>query len=956
MAEGAKKFKFVSPGIYFSVIDNSQLERQASGVGPVVITRAKKGPGLRPVRVESRSELVQIFGEPTPGGNGNDPWRQGDQSAPTYGMYAAFAYLKNSAPVTVVRLMGSAHTEATAGGAAGWETKDSSGNFNGLSTGQDGGGAYGLFIIDSGSATSNLTGALAAVFYVSEGTLALSGTLRGSSTPTTGSAVFVESLGDNQEFKLIAMDENSTITDETTFNFSENSARFIRKVFNTNPTLTNSAITRTSNLKKYWLGETFERHLSNTLSNSGAGQNYAVLLGLKGDAATKEGSDFRKSTQEPKSGWIISQDLQVVLGTPNTYNPANMTQLFRFVGLNTGEWVNRSLKVSIEDIKKSPTTDNEYGTFTVSIRQVGDNDNSVKAIERFTGCNLNPFSANYVGKKIGDKYVVWDDTERRYIEYGNYENRSKFVRLEINADVDAGATNPSYLPFGFLGPVRHKGFTLLSGSANANVYGSDTESLTTTSFVKAAGTIARANVEGAEFVNVGNLDFTGSFEFPKISLRTAASAGNLASPQDAYWGIDTTRASNTRLEPSYADMVRTLPDGYDSFSPTANETEYSFLFSLDDVSGSGINAVYSSGSRAAGTSLTAVFGSYEKVLDSGFDKFTLPLNGGFDGLDITEKEPFRNTLLDGGTDTTNYAFNSVKRAIDAVSDPEVLDLNVLTMPGLTNTALTNQIIDVADSRNDCLAVIDVEGGYVPNTENTTVETSRLGSASSVISNLRSRNINTHVAATYHPWLRYQDTISGASFWGPPSIAALGSFAYTEASEELWYAPAGVDRGGLSDGIAGLPVTSTREKLRQKDRDALYEAGVNPIASFPDTGVVIWGQKTLKMTPSALDRINVVRMLNFIKKAMSGFSAATLFQPNVKQTWNSFLGRALPFLESIQSRFGLDEFKLILDETTTTAELRDRNIVYGKLFLKPTKAIEFFAFDVSIESSGASFAE
>ena len=177
---------------------------------------------------------------------------------------------------------------------------------------------------------------------------------------------------------------------------------------------------------------------------------------------------------------------------------------------------------------------------------------------------------------------------------------------------------------------------------------------------------------------------------------------------------------------------------------------------------------------------------------------------------------------------------------------------------------------------------------------------------------------------------------------------------SEAQSEIWFAPAGFTRGGLSEGSAGMPVIGVRDRLTSKQRDELYSANVNPIATFPAEGIVIFGQKTMQVTPSALDRINVRRLMIFVKKEISRMAATTLFDQNVRSTWNRFLSRVNPFLRSVQSRLGLTEFKVILDETTTTPELVDRNIMYAKILLKPARAIEYIAVDFVITNSGASF--
>tara|TARA_Y100000034_G_scaffold52476_1_gene64410 strand:- start:138 stop:704 length:567 start_codon:yes stop_codon:yes gene_type:complete len=186
------------------------------------------------------------------------------------------------------------------------------------------------------------------------------------------------------------------------------------------------------------------------------------------------------------------------------------------------------------------------------------------------------------------------------------------------------------------------------------------------------------------------------------------------------------------------------------------------------------------------------------------------------------------------------------------------------------------------------------------------------------------------------------------------VVALGTFSSVDRRADPWFAPAGFTRGGLTEGSAGIPVVGVRQRLTSKDRDKLYAANINPIASFPAEGIVIFGQKTLQVTPSALDRVNVRRLMLFVKRRISFMASRLLFEPNVRATWNRFHGQVEPFLRGVKARFGLDEFKVVLDSTTTTPDLIDRNIMYAKILLKPTRAIEFIAIDFVITNSGASF--
>ena len=341
-----------------------------------------------------------------------------------------------------------------------------------------------------------------------------------------------------------------------------------------------------------------------------------------------------------------------------------------------------------------------------------------------------------------------------------------------------------------------------------------------------------------------------------------------------------------------------------------------------------------------------------------FNKFTTFFAHGFDGLDITEQEPFRNTRLDdsNATETTNYAFHSIHRAVDALRDSEVVEYNLATMPGITNAALTEHLIYTCEERGDALAIIDLENDYVPATENLSTETTRRGSVDSAVTSLRNRNLNSSYGCAYYPWVQVRDSFTTAVVWMPPSVVALGTMAFSEQQRALWFAPAGFTRGGLSMGSSGLNVVGVNQHLTSQDRDRLYAANVNPIASFPAEGIVIFGQKTLQVTPSALDRINVRRLLIFTKKEVSRIAATTLFEQNVRSTWNAFSSKVESFLNDIKAGFGLMDFKVVLDETTTTPEMIDRNILYARVYLKPARAIEFIALDFIITDTGASFAD
>jgi len=281
---------------------------------------------------------------------------------------------------------------------------------------------------------------------------------------------------------------------------------------------------------------------------------------------------------------------------------------------------------------------------------------------------------------------------------------------------------------------------------------------------------------------------------------------------------------------------------------------------------------------------------------------------------------------------------------------------MVAMPGITEETLNTTMVRNAEARADSLAIIDLPDVYKPPHETTasTFKDRVADSVQSVVDVFTNRGINSSYGCTYYPWVKIYDETSDAQLWVPPSIPAMGVMANTERRSALWFAPAGFNRGGLTEGSAGISVIGVTERLAAKDRDKLYEVNINPIASFPAEGIVIFGQKTLQITQSALDRINVRRLMIFVKKRVSRIANSLLFDQNVQSTWDRFTGQVQPFLETVKQGFGLTDFKVILDSSTTTPDLIDRNILYAKIFLKPARSIEFIAVDFVITNTGAAF--
>lgn len=926
-----KSFKFVSPGVFINEIDNSFRPRTPENIGPVVIGRAARGPAMQPIKVESYSEFVEVFGDTVPGNAGGDVYRYGNYQTPMYGTYAAKAFLNsNVAPLTYIRLLGTQADGATGDGIAGWETSDSP-----APALENNGGAYGLWIFKDSDKVGNVlgTGQLAAVWYLdSASSVLLSGAYSDDSSNSTASVGAV--IGVNSNKNYVVEVTSSGVSEKYEFNFRLGDSKFARGVFNTNPQLGNTGASDFYNSdleKKYFLGETFEQELVDAgLTEEGTS---AVILPIAQATATSVGPHkSREGTREAQTGWIIGQDL----GEAPVYDPQNAQELFYFVGRGHGEWLSKNVKISIQNVKPSNTRTSEYGSFSVVIRSLGDTDSRVSIIERFDNLNLDPTSENFIARKIGNMYMEWNESERRIRHYGEYPNQSKFIRVVMNEAVEDGAADAKYLPFGYQGPKKYADVSNWSGgtlTASDYIYSGSVYGLPTGGYLATSSAGANST--------------TASFAFPSVRLRVSSSDGGLPDQKNAYFGMQTTQTSGgTRPDASVADPHRYWP----------GTTEVAYYFSLDDlIVNTDGSSYYEEGSRAAGTSRTATSGSDFLIEDDGYNRFTTPMYGGFDGFDIFKPDPMFNLNM-GSNQTTDYRQNTYRRAIDTVADPEFADMNLLAVPGLTNTGLTAHMIDVCEERADAMAIIDLPNVYKPFAEGK-VDNRRdrvTGNASQAAQDIRTRQIDSSYGATFFPWVQTQDAPSGQLLWIPPSVAMMGVLASSERQSQVWFAPAGFNRGGLSDGAAGIPVSNVTQRLTSKERDTLYEARINPIASFPSSGIVVFGQKTLQERPSALDRINVRRLVIYLKKQISILSTQILFEQNVQATWNRFKGLVEPFLANVKTQFGISDYRLILDESTTTPDLIDQNIMYAKIMVKPARAIEYIAIDFVVASTGASF--
>jgi hypothetical protein len=547
--------------------------------------------------------------------------------------------------------------------------------------------------------------------------------------------------------------------------------------------------------------------------------------------------------------------------------------LLKIYTRSAGRATNDEVKVTIANVKPSANpTIYPFGTFDIQVRKFDDSDVRPVVLESFSQLTFDPSDPNYVLRRVGDIDEQFDTTQRKFIVVeGSFPNRSRYIRVKLNQDANFPAES---LPWGFRGYPK----LLFSGSSTAGTGANKVPDLQYTAFQR---------------------DLQGNFN------------------ANVSWGV-------SFVSGGVADRMRAFPDSLVSHL-TASDADFS-LKSLVSYYENGVQRyVYVQASS-----------SYSPIFASGsVQRFTLPFRGGFDGWDLRVSSPIGPFTLTNEADETNIGVVSLKRAVDAVSNPDIVQYDVMAMPGVHNKKAADYARTLANERKDFLYIMDITGS----------------TRSDAINNLTNREIDDNYVAAYYPDVKVNDRVNNRIVRLPPSAVVVGTLAFTDRVSQPFFAPAGFNRGGL----AQFDVVDTVDRLDFKDRDALYETGrINPIGKFAREGIVVFGQKTLQLRSSALDRVNVRRLLIFAKKAVVREAKDLLFEPNNSATWQRFVSRVNPILERIKQAQGLQRFKVVFDSTTTTPDLVDRNAMYGKILLEPTKAAEFITIDFVITSAGVTF--
>ena len=646
------------------------------------------------------------------------------------------------------------------------------------------------------------------------------------------------------------------------------------------------------------INSTANNYVSTVFGRSPLSLNYPVYVQYDNTTATSLFNNLGDVTVEVSklSNFELLQDYQSA-ATPWITSQkigSNVSDLLRFHTLSHGTSVNYEIKVGIRDVKlASEVADpNGYGTFTVEIRRVN---------------TTNIPNSPYLSQDSDGT----PDIVQVYQNINLDPNSANYIEKRI------GSRYQQISDSGVI--VRYGDYPNVDKYVRVEVTDAVKNRVADKSLVPFGFRAMKSPVT----------HYSGStINLAAATYKTSQVVGTF-NPNN-YFGFNFDVTNNL----NYLAPVPT------SGSVTGSNTDF-YLGDVSQNSQAGFPSVASPYTGTLQTALTSGTSYFTSNVSINTRKFMVPFQGGFDGTrpnlpkysgaNITAANAF-GFDCSGTTTTGTTAYN---KAFTLLSNTDYYDMNMLITPGILDSLhsnVTNQARNLVTNRQDAFYVMDCNA--VSDSINTVVQ--------------QVTTLDNNYTATYWPWVKINR--NNQTITVPPSVVVPGALAFNDSVAAPWYAPAGLTRGGLTT------VSETYQNLSQADRNTLYDARVNPIAWFPADGIVIWGQKTLQARPSALDRVNVRRLLIAVKKFIASSTRYLVFDQNVAATRNKFKAIANPYLESVRAQNGLYAFKVVMDQTNNTPDLIDQNILYGQIFLQPTRTAEFIILDFNIQPTGAVFPE
>ena len=696
-----------------------------------------------------------------------------------------------------------------------------------------------------------------------------------------------------------------------------------------------------------------------------------IVFCLSGSQARNDGTSvfpnyegFEDRFQHPITPFITSQ------------NFGTRYDLFRFHARSDGAGSNELYKIVIENIKY-PTTADAYAKFTVKVREWSDTDDAPILVEKYENCDLDPDSSSFIGKLIGDQntYFDFDRTldAQKVVEDGLYGKVSRRIRVEISDDVINKIVPTNTLPAG----VRGYYHLVTSGS----------------------GFLSTGSLGSSAHLSVPT---TNARELPVFFRRSINSGAPAADPNASgeskyYWGPQFNICNSLTQPNDKTEVATSLPlSAYTKYFPKFH-TSYqnpwvgdnagavtvngsvvdadlfnNNLFTLERIqvmtsSDNSIDstrwdeAVYRRNGSLVGSSGRFVDVNTDFLVSSNRDylKFVVFMQGGFDGLNVFDADRFgmRDAAIRREMDNTNQGqlngptVAAYRKAVDIMANKTYADISLLAIPDVRHPAVTDYALSSMQTKFDALYIMDVElkddnNNYVTSSLSSTTYPSV--NISYTTTRFRSRSLNNSFGAAYFPDMFVSvdpGTGVAASLRVPASSMVLGAYAQNDRVAYSWYAPAGYVR-------AVIPAENLSTLFLNENIDTVYDAGINPIIAPPGAGIIVNGQRTLLAEGSALDRVNVRRLLIEVRRRVKAVAYGLLFEPSRASTIARFNAAVNPIMKQIQAQRGVDRYRVQIDTTTTTQADIENNTIRGKIYLQPTRSAEFISIDFEARNAAS----
>ena len=619
--------------------------------------------------------------------------------------------------------------------------------------------------------------------------------------------------------------------------------------------------------------------------------------------------------QSPSTPWIVSE----LRGT-------KVFNLFKFYSISDGNSANSEIKVSIINMSFS------NGTFDVIVRDYYDSDANPTVLEKFTNCSMDLNQNNFIGKKIGSLD-------------GEYALNSKFIMVEMNEDAPVDS-----LPCGFDGyTFREYADVTPPFPVYKTKYDYPGEIIYNPPFGFTSGNddAIRSNGDNVRRTYLGFSNNIG-FDTDFFQYKGKRAPIDLCNVDGVEWSYQTKGfhmdkdASVIVIGPAFTTSGTPkyyVGDATFQQEPTNETSPYYRIFS-----------------RKFTTMFYGGFDGWDiyREYRTNGDRYVLGRNGFLNGACPSPRYPLATgwgafkqiSIGDGTRSFANTDYYAYLLGINTFSNPEAVNINVFVSPGIdyvNNSDLVEATIDMIENeRADSLYIATTPDYnlFLPSTTGG----DGLIYPQEAVDNLEQTGIDSNYTATYYPWVLTRDSVNNTQIYIPATAEVTRNLALTDNIAFPWFAAAGYTRGIVNS-------IKARKKLTQEDRDTLYQGRINPIATFSDVGTVIWGNKTLQIRESALDRINVRRLLLQARKLISAVSVRLLFDQNDEQVRQDFLNAVNPILDAIRRDRGLYDFRVTVSSDT---EDLDRNQMVGKIYIKPTRSLEFIDITFYITPTGASF--